>query len=140
MSAEANKNVVRHLVAEFWNQGNANVFDEVFADNFIDHTPQPGSDGTKEGFRQVALGMRMAFSDGHNPADDLVADGDTIAWRWTFRGNHTGPLMGIPATGKPVSLSGISIDRFANGQIVERWSQADNLGLLQQLGVIPAPQ
>ena len=139
MSAEGNKAIIRRLVDEFWNKGNEGVFDEIFAPSFHDHTPPPGADGSKESFRQVTRGMMAAFSDGHTAAEPVIAEGDKVTWRWTFRGRHTGPLMGVPATGKEVTIVGITIDRFAGGQIVERWQQVDNLGMLQQLGVIPTP-
>lgn len=140
MAAEDNKALIRRLVDDFWNKRDVTVFDDVFATRFVDHTPQPGSEGTKEGFRQLALALQAAFPDGRSSLDDLLAEGDKVGWRWTFRGTHQGQLMGMPATGKSITLTGITIDRFAGGQIVERWSQADNLGLLQQLGAIPAPE
>lgn len=137
MSTEENKATIRRLSEEFWNKQNVKVFDEVFAAGFIDHNPPPGVEPSREGFRQLALGLQAALSDAHSSIDDLLAEGDKVVWRWTFRGTHTGPLMGIPATGKQITLTGITIDRLAGGQILERWSQVDNLGMLQQLGVIP---
>lgn len=138
MSAQ-NKAVIRRLADGFWNQKDAKVFDEVFASHYVDHTPMPGTEGTKEGFRAVANGLQAALPDAHTTIDDVVAEGDKVAYRWEFSGTHRGPLMGIPATGKTVTIAGISIDRIADGQIVERWSQVDSLGLLQQLGAIPSP-
>jgi steroid delta-isomerase-like uncharacterized protein len=136
---EENKAVIRRLVEGFWGRGDTGAFDEAFADAFIDRTPMPGTEGTKAGFKQAALGLQAAFTGGQTTLDDLVAEGDRVAWRWTYRGTHTGELMGVPATGKAIAMTGITLDRFAGGRIVERWSQVDNLGMLQQLGVIPAP-
>jgi steroid delta-isomerase-like uncharacterized protein len=125
------------LIDAFWNEGQAAVFGEVFAPDYVDHNPAPGQTPDREGFRQLAAAFRAALPDMHSTVDDLVAEGDQVAWRYTLRATHLGPLLGIPATGKHVTLTGISIDRFAGGQIVERWSQLDTLGLMRQLGVIP---
>jgi len=84
--------------------------------------------------------FRAAFSDTQTTVDDAIAEGDKVAWRWTFRGTHTSPFMGIPATGKAITLTGITIDRVVGNQIVERWNQADFMGMMQQLSVTPAPQ
>jgi steroid delta-isomerase-like uncharacterized protein len=138
-SAEENTALIRRLNEEFWNAGKAAVFDEVFAPDYVDHSPAPGQAPDREGFRQVAAALRAALPDLSSTIEDLVAEADKVAWRWSLRATHRGPLLGIPATGKPITLTGITINRIADGQIVERWSQVDNLGLLQQLGVIPAP-
>ncbi len=79
-----------------------------------------------------------AFPDLHFTIEDIVAEGDTVVVRSTARGTHQGELMGIPLTGKQVAVSGISITRIANGKAVEEWFNGDDLGLLQQLGVVPA--
>ena len=138
MSTEENKASIRWLNESFWNKGNAGVLDEVFAPDFLDHNAPPGSTPGREGFKQFATMFRAAFSDFSSTADDLIAEGDKVVWRWTFRGTHKDTFMGIPATGKQITMTGISIDRFAGGQIVERWTQVDLLGLMQQLGVVPA--
>ena len=83
--------------------------------------------------------LRNAFPDGHLTLEDMVAEGDRVAARWTFQGTHRGQFMGIAATDKAVSISGIEIERFAGGRIVEHWEQADIMSLMQQLGAIPAP-
>jgi steroid delta-isomerase-like uncharacterized protein len=80
---------------------------------------------------------RAAFPDVHIAIDDLIAAGDKVVTRYTATGTHQGELMGIPATGKKISITGVSIYRFANGQIVEDWAEFDQLGMLTQLGVIP---
>ena len=138
MSTEENKAIIRRLVEEFWNEGNADVMDEVFAADFVNHNPAPGSVPNREGTKQTNIAIRAAFSDSHTTIDDLIAEGDKVVWRWTFRGTHQGPLMGIPATGKQITFTGIVVDRMAGGRIVERWAQNDDLGMMQQLGVIPA--
>ena len=80
-----------------------------------------------------------AFPDLHHTVEDQVAEGDTVVTRMTLRGTHHGEFRGIAPTGKPIVVSLIGIDRFENGKFAEQWSQLDTLGLLQQLGVIPAP-
>lgn len=100
MSTQENKAIIHRLVEGFWNEGNVEVMDEVFAANFVHHNPAPGSAPNREGLKQTNIMFRASFSDGHTTVDDLIAEGDKVAWRWTFRGTHTGPLMGIPATSK----------------------------------------
>ena len=130
---EQNKAIIRRLVKELWNEGNAAVLDEVFAANFVDRTALPGSSSDREGLKQLVTMFSAAFSDTSTTVDDLIAEGDRVAWRWTFRGTHTGPLMGVPATGKAITLTGITIDRIVGDTIVERWNQADFSGMMQQL-------
>jgi predicted ester cyclase len=91
-----------------------------------------------QGLKALAGAIQAAFSDGRSAIDDIVAEGDRVAWRWTYRARHTGDFQGIPASGKEVALTGITIDRIVDGKFVERWSVTDNLGFLQQLGAIPA--
>ena len=79
-----------------------------------------------------------AFPDWHGTVDDIIAEGDKVVNRWTGHGTHLVELMGIPATGKPVTLTGITIFRIAGNKIVEEWTQMDQMSLMQQLGVIPA--
>ena len=136
---EQNRSVIYRLAQEYWNVGNTAVIDELFAPDFIDHTAPPGLASGREGLKQFLLPFREAFSNMHTVIDDTIVEGDKVAWRWTFQGTHTGSLMGIPATGKAVTLTGITIDRVTGGKIVERWNQADFMGMMQQLGVIPAP-
>jgi steroid delta-isomerase-like uncharacterized protein len=138
-SPGVNKAVVHRLIDAFWNAGQAAAFDEVFAPDYVDHDPAPGQPPDREGFRQFAGALRTALPDMHSTVDDLLAEGDRVAWRYSLQATHTGPLLGIPATGKPITMTGMSIDRFAGGQIVERWSQLDTLGLLSQLGAVSVP-
>jgi steroid delta-isomerase-like uncharacterized protein len=140
MSSEANKAAINRLVDGFWNGGNAEVMNELFAPNFVNHSPALGSTPDKAGTTQANIMVRSAFSDSELKVEEMIADGDKIAWRWSFRGTNTGSLAGIPATGREVEFTGMSIDRFADGQIVERWAEIDFLGMLQQLGVVPTPE
>lgn len=139
MSTEENLAMIQRLTKEFWNDGKVAALDHVFAADFDDHSAAPGLAPGREGLKQMMLPFRAAFSQPQATVDDAIAEGAKVAWRWTFRGTHTGPFMDIPATGKTITFTGITIDRFADGQIVERWSQSDFMGLMQQLGAMPAP-
>ena len=140
MSATQNKTLVRNFVEEVWNKGNVSAAGEFFANDFVDHNPvAPNQPAGLEGAIQVFSLYRNAFPDLHFTVEDMVTDGDKVAWRWNSTGTHKGPLMRMPATGKQAAVTGIEIYRIANGKIIERWGNIDQLGMLQQLGVIPAP-
>lgn len=142
MSTEENKATMRRAIEEGWNQGNVAVFDELSAPNWIYHDPGNLDVRTLEDYKRFVSQTRSAFPDLHFTIEDLVAEGDKVVMRGTFRGTNTGDIvapMPIPATGKQVTMTGISIARFAGGKAVEVWTQGDNLGLFQQLGLIPAP-
>lgn len=133
MSTEKNKAFVKEFV-EAGNRGDVEG-------NIKYTTPDcllNGEPFGREGDRQRNLMMLAAFPDGQYSMDDMIAEGDKVVLRWTFRGTHKGELMGIPATGKQVTMSGISIYHFANGMLAEIWENYDRFGFLQQLGVIPA--
>jgi steroid delta-isomerase-like uncharacterized protein len=141
MSTEENKATVRRSIEEGWNQGHVAVFDELNAPNFIYHDPGVPDVRTTEDYKRWVTETHKAFPDLHFTMEDLVAEGDQVAVRWTFRGTHTGDLvtpMPLPATGKQVTGSGIAIGRFAGGKVLEIWNQGDTMGFMQQLGVIPA--
>jgi steroid delta-isomerase-like uncharacterized protein len=138
MSTESNKAAVRHF-HEAFNTGALEEAGEIFAPNAVVHmagSPEPiGMDD----FKQVGQVFLDAFPDGVGTIDDMIVEGNKVVSRLTFRGTHTGDLMGIPPTGKPVLLSTVTIDHFADGKIVESWRLFDQMDMMQQLGVIPAP-
>jgi predicted ester cyclase len=138
MEHEANKAIVRRLYEEaFTASGNLSVIDEFIAEDFIDHAGPPGLPPGREGFRLTALSWRQAFPDIELHVDALVGQGDMVAVAWTGTGTHRGELLGIPPTGVAGRVVGLSMNRIADGRIVERWGNSDDLGLLQQLGVVP---
>ncbi len=142
MSTEDNKALVRRFVEEGWNQRNLALFDELAASNYSHHDPALPDLRTREDYKQWFTETRTAFPDFHLTIDDIIAEGDRVVTRWTFRGTNTGDLvspMPLPATGKQVTVSGITVSRFAGSQVVENWQQGDTMGFMQQLGVIPAP-
>jgi len=138
--SEDNKAIVRRSFEELFNQGDLDVADEVFAPDYVGHDPALTYDmhGSEE-FKHFVQMYRTAFPDLELTIEDQVAEGDEVVTRFTARGTHLGELMGIPPTGRKVSVTGISIDRLVNGKSVESWTNYDVLSMLQQLGVIPMP-
>ncbi len=139
MSAESNKALARRLMEEAFNAGNIDVVDELVAAGFINHdaaAPEP-TVGPEAAKASIA-GYRAGFPDLRITIEDQIADGDRVVTRWSAKGTHQGELMGMPATGKQSTVTGITIDRIADGRIAESWTNWDTLGMLQQLGVVPA--
>ncbi len=138
--SEENKALIQRFVEEAFNKGNLDVADEVYASTFISHDPTaPEGQGSPEGVKQFVSTYLSAFPDGHTTVEDSIAEGDKVAYRWTFRGTHQGELMGISPTGEQVEITGITINRLSGGKIEEQWNLFDQLGMLQQLGVASAP-
>jgi steroid delta-isomerase-like uncharacterized protein len=139
--SEQDKAAARRVL-EAWNNGELDAFDELFAADAVDHDSQNPFAGERGpgGVKKVASMYRAAFSDTHFTIEQQFADGDYVVTRWTATGTQDGELMGMPATGKAIEISGIGIDRFQDGKIVETWGNWDTLGMMQQLGVIPAPE
>ncbi len=133
---ESNGQVMRRAFEEIMNHGNVAAINELFAGDFAGHDTSGGTFGRAE-FREGVLAMLSAFSDRQVEIADQVVAGNKVATRWQATGLHSGEFNGIPATGRRVSLTGISIDRIAGGRIVESWEVTDDAGLLRQLGVDP---
>jgi steroid delta-isomerase-like uncharacterized protein len=140
MSAEENKALVRRTIEEVVNKGNLDVVDELFADEYVYRSPGTPDLRGPDGFKQLINGYRTAFPDLHMTVTELIAEGDTVACSWTATGTHRGDLMGIPPTGKQVSVTGMIISRFAGGKCVADHEIFDALGMMQQLGVVPAEE
>jgi steroid delta-isomerase-like uncharacterized protein len=139
MSAE-NKALARRLLEEAFNAGRLDVTDELVANDFVGHDPAlPEEMRGPAGLRELIAGYRSAFPDLRITIEDQIADGDLVVTRWSAKGTHQGELMGVTATGKQATVTGITIDRIADGRIAESWTNWDTLGLMQQLGAIPAP-
>jgi steroid delta-isomerase-like uncharacterized protein len=140
MSTEENKALVRRFVDEVQSGGNIDAIDELCSPEFVNHSAPPGMPSNCEGVKQVTAMFRRAFPDSYFTVEEMVAEGDKVATRKSFRGTHQGEFMGIPPTGRQVSIGLIDIVRINDRQVVEHWSMGDNLGMLQQLGVIPEPR
>ncbi len=134
MSTEDNKALVRRWYEDF-NQRNLEY--ELFISDFVYHTPSMTLRGLDE-FKQFLSHYLTAFPDARFTVEDEIAEGELVASRATLHGTHQGEFMGIQPTGKQVTSTGIALDRIVGGKFVEGWLEADNLGMLQQLGVIPA--
>jgi len=117
----------------------SNSISRVYADTFVDHSAPPGFPTDREGQKQFTMMLRAGFPDAGQTIDELIAEGGKVVMRWTGRGTNRGEFMGIPATGKPVTVTGIDIFRVEGGAIVELWSNWDMMGMMQQLGVAPMP-
>ena len=137
--SEANKARVRRFIEAIVTNRNLQGADELLAPTYIDHRIPPGIAATGEGFKQFAAALRSAFPDLQTTVEDLVAEGDKVAARWSSRGTHQGQFMALAPTGRSFNITGTDIFRIEGGRIVEHWSEVDQLGLFQQLGVIPAP-
>lgn len=121
------------------NAGNVEGFANEVAENFIEHEEVPGLPPTKAGVVEYFRMLLAAFPDMHMAAEDVMACGDKVVARVVVTGTHTGPFMGMPATGKRVSVKVIDIIRFdGDGRACEHWGLTDQLSMMQQLGAIPA--
>ena len=142
MSAEQNKATARRWFTDIIAQGQLEVADAIFASNHVihdPHAPPSGWPNGPEGLKMVASVFGGGFRDWNITIEDQIAEGDRVATRWAASATHTGPLMGLPRTGKAVRVTGVNVARFAEGKIVESWFNFDMLTLLQQLGAIPTP-
>ncbi|MBN2146705.1 MAG: ester cyclase [Anaerolineales bacterium] len=139
MPLQENKALVRRFVEKVQNQHNLAEIDELCSPNFVDHSGAanlPGIEGVKAFFTM----MFTAFPDMHFTIRQQLAEGDQVATQKTFFGTHLGTFMAIPPTGKQVSVEVIDIYTISEGKITDHWSVGDFLSMMQQLGVVPAPE
>ena len=132
---EKNKEFIIVYTEDFWNKQNIAVFEKYYATEFIGHSA--GADQNFEQTKGFCQAYFTAFPDLHISTDLLIAEGDKVTKVWTATCTHKGDFMGIQATGKRIMVKGVEVFRIADGKIVENWASMDNLGMLQQLGVIP---
>ena len=138
MSLQENKAVVRRFVEEVQCRHNLAALDELFSPDFVDHSGPPDLQGL-EGARQFFSMMFASFPDMHFTIRQQIAEGDKVLTYKTFHGTHGGPFMGIPATGKAVTIDVMDILTVTGGKITEHWTVSDMLGMLQQIGAVPGP-
>ncbi len=136
-NTDANRKVVIEFIDGLFSRGDLGAVDAYLSGDFVDHDPPFGVSGDREGIRSAGARMRAAFPDWHSDLHRLIAEGDLVAEHFTARGTHRGEMMGVGPTGREVSLRGINIFRVRDGLITERWGRLDDLGFLQQLGVLP---
>jgi len=133
---EENKAIIGSF-AELWNTGNLAIADEIFSPDFVNHDPNDPGVTNLESYKGYVPAVRIGFPDINISVDDLVAEEEKVAFRYTIIATHQGELMGMPATGIQVVWTGITVAHLADGKIMEMWWAKDTLGMLQQLGVIP---
>ena len=139
MSTEENKALMRRAYEEVFNNHNAEAIADFVAEDYVEHTPSPGQGPGIEGAKQYFRGLFTAFPDLHITVEDTIAEGDQVSARAHITGTHQGEFMGMTPTGRQVDITGMDWLRIAGGKVVEHWNQFDDLGMMQQLGVIPAP-
>jgi len=135
---EANKASFRRTYEELFNQGDLSLVEELIAPDFLNHEAPPGSNRGPESMRQLIRMLRTAFPDLHFTIEELVAEGDTVAGRVIMSGTHQGTFQGMPPTGRSLRQAQMHFVRFRDSKAVEHRAVRDDVGLMQQLGVIPA--
>ena len=138
--SEQNKQISRRVIDELFGQGRVEIAEELIAPDAISYDPaMPEPLRGPEGVKTAVAGYRAGFPDLSLRTETQIAEGDLVCTRWTAVGTNTGEFWGMAPTGKQATVTGITINRFADGRIVESWTNWDALGLLQQLGVVPTP-
>jgi steroid delta-isomerase-like uncharacterized protein len=137
--SDQNKAISRRAL-EVFSSGNLDELDELVSEDAVDHDTQNPNAAIHgpEGAKRTAAMYRAAFSDLQITIEDQIAEGDKVVTRWTAVGTHDGDLPGLPASGRSSTVTGIGIDRIEGGKIVEAWGNWDTLGMMQQLGAVPA--
>ena len=134
-----NKALVSRMEEEVFNKRNVAAVDVFISPDYVLRTAPEGTPGDRDAAREAIAMYLQAFPDLHISIDQLLAEDDRVIGVFTFTGTHAGDLFGIPPTQKQVSVRQIAIYRIADGKVVEEWECSDQLGLMQQLGAIPAP-
>jgi steroid delta-isomerase-like uncharacterized protein len=134
---DRNKALLRRFYEELWSQGGLETIPELVSEDFVDHHSLPGAPPGREGLAALITTWRTAFPDMRETVEDLITEGEKVVGRFTMRGTHSGEFMGVPPTGRSVTMSGIDIVRVEGGKIVEFWYGEHLLELMQQLGAVP---
>ena len=140
MDADAMRRFAVERVEALFNRGEIDRIEEFVTPDFVNHEAWPGEDPGYEGFRLRMRRLHEAISVGHGSSFIDPPDGDLVAYRATLSGTHTGPLLGIPATNRAFRVQHMHMLRMRDGRASEHWATRDDLGMLQQLGIIPGPQ
>jgi steroid delta-isomerase-like uncharacterized protein len=138
MSTEDNKALIQRLL-KLMESGDLNTVDQVIAPNWVNHDPSLPPLQGYEGFKQLTMLFRTAFPGFQTEIEDILAEGDKVSARIRLRGTNSGSFQGMPPTGKAVDVKATGIFRVVDGKVTDNWVNMDMLGLLQQLGVVPAP-
>jgi steroid delta-isomerase-like uncharacterized protein len=134
-----NSTIVQRFIDEVINQGRYEVCNEIVAQDFFELDPLPGQRQGREGLKEVIAMMRAGFPDIHWVTDESISSGEKVVTRFTWTGTQRGDFLGIPATGRPVTVKGVVIDRLVNGHMTDSRILMDTFGMMMQLGVIPPP-
>ena len=136
MSVADNKEILRQL-RDAINAGNFDVFDRLVVDDFQEHLNVVGAASGRDGYRGMMQGLRAAFPDLTVEHHEIIGEGDLVSFRMIASGTHQAAFAGIPPTGRRIHFQGMETMRFENGQVVERWGEIDQFGMLQQLSALP---
>ena len=143
MSVERNKDLARQAIG-IWTTGVFDAVDELYAPEYVNHQHHDPDDPRDihgaEAMKRFARKFREAFPDFHDSVDIQIAEGDMVATRFTSTGTHRGTFMGVEPTNRKLTWTGITIDRIAEGKIVESWANWDMMGMMQQLNAVSAPE
>jgi steroid delta-isomerase-like uncharacterized protein len=137
MSIEDMKQFTHEVVENFWNKKQFDLAEKYYSPDYVNHHPLLADVVTLDQFTQWCQTFKDGFPDFKVTIEEIVVEGEMTVTRWTLRCTHTGEYMGIPPTGKKAEMSGMTMDRMKDGKIVEAWWNGDDLGMMQQLGVIP---
>ena len=139
MSTNDNKNVIKTFIEDVINQGRLEQADDIVMDDFVELDPLPGQAQGREGLKEMIRHMRSAFPDIRWTIDEMVAEGNKVLTRFTWSGTHQGTFLGVPATGRRITVKGMVIDRLEAGKMADSRILMDTLGMMQQLGALPVP-
>ena len=138
MSEKENKAIIDNYREEVFNEKNLDTIEKYVSSSYVRHDPgAPAEVRGPGGVKQLVTMFFAAFPDIHFTAEDIIAEGDLVVQRLISTGTHQGAFMGVPPTGKSLTVTAIEIFRIADGKITEQWVEADYLGMMQQLGIIP---
>jgi len=137
--SRANKAVIHAFIQDVLNQKRLERADDLVNENFVELDPLPGQQQGREGLKAILRVLWSAFPDMHWVVQEMIAEGEMVVTRFTWTGTHRGAFLGIPASGRSVEVKGVVIDHLDRGKMAESRILMDTMGLMQQLGVIPAP-
>lgn len=126
-------------ISAAWDAGNVTEFDKYISPNSVDHDPMPGQKPGLEGMKEMAKMMKASYPDMKSTIDYIGVDGDILTARFHMAGTNSGPMMGMPPTGKKVNVEGVDMVKWENGKFTEHWGVFDAMGMMQQLGMAPMP-
>ena len=138
MSTEENKMISWRLQEEVFGQGKLESVDELVAPDYVSHAPgDPELSRGPEDTKEIVRAYRSAFPDINFAVEKQVAEGDMVVTCWIARGTHRGEFMGVPPSERRIEVSGMSMDRFSGGRLVENWNNWEALEMMRQIGAIP---